>query len=225
MTAPSDFPSSTHVSPSPATILPTTTRRHFLALSAVATAATFALPALPARAIDLALTSELRFLQNVEFFQNQFFSRALRSGLIDPISPAEAKILLTIASEDSEQARWFRAARAQRGVMPSRANMPSSITDPNFQMGTNYASREKFLASAITIKSTAVGAFHGIVGKGGGADITQAVAALAGVQNRHLAMIKEMAGLNPFDTYVEAVAMDDASQTLSQFGFDTEAGI
>ena len=224
MTAPSDSPSPIHVSS------PATTRRHFLALSAVATAATataatFALPALPTRASDLALTSEMRFLQNAEFFQNQFFSRALRSGLIDPISPVEAKTLLTIANEDSEQARWFRAARAQRGLMPSRGNMPSSMTDPNFQMGTNYASREKFLASAITIKSTAVGAFHGIVGKGGKPDITQAIAALAGVQNRHLAMLKEMAGLDPFDTYVEAVAMDDASQTLSKFGFNTENGI
>lgn len=215
MTASPDSNFSTHSSAA-------TTRRHFLALSAVAGAAAIALPALPARALDLGLASELAFLENVQFFQNQFFARALRSGSIDPISPAEAKVLMTIAGEDSEQARWFRAARSQRGLAPARATMPSSITDPNFRMGTNYDSREKFFASAITIKSTAVGAFHGIVGKGEKADMTQAIAALAGVQNRHLAMIKELAGLNPFDTYVAAISVNDAGNTLSKFGFGTE---
>ena len=201
---------------------PATTRRHFLALGALAGAALVALPALPARASSLA--SELGFLQNAQFFQNQFFSRALSSGLIDPISPAEAKAVLTIAGEDGEQARWFRAARAQRALMPARATMPSSLTEPNFRMNTNYASREKFFASAITIKSTAVGAFHGLVGKSNEADITQAIAALAGVQNRHLAMLKEMAGLSPFDTFVEPISLQQASVTLSKFGFDLGAG-
>lgn len=206
-------------------VSPATTRRSFLALGAIAGAAAIVLPALPARALDLGLPSELKFLENMQFFQSQFFSRALRSGSVDPISPAEAKAVLTIASEDSEQARWFSALRAQRGLMPSRATMPSSLTEPNFKMKNNYASREKFFASAITIKATAVGAFHGIVNKGGSADTVQAIAALAGVQNRHLAMLREMAGLDPFDTYVEARSMKEADSTLSKFGFGTAVGI
>lgn len=199
-----------------------TTRRSFLALGAVTGAAVIVLPALPARALDLGLASELKFLENVQFFQNQFFSRALRSGLIDPLTPREGKALLTIATEDGDQARWFSAARAQRGLMPSRATMPSSMTEPNFQMNNNYASREKFFASAITIKSTAVGAFHGIVGKGGKADMVQAMAALAGVQNRHLAMLKEMARLSPFDNFVTPLSVQEVGKTLSKFGFGTE---
>ncbi len=216
-----EFPDLT-LSTEPNSVSPATTRRSFLALGAVAGAAAIALPALPARALDLGLASELKFLENVQFFQNQFFSRALRSGLIDPLTPGEGKALLTIATQDGDQARWFSAARAQRGLMPSRATMPSSQMEPNFQMNTNYASREKFFASAITIKSTAVGAFHGIVGKGGKADIVQAIAALAGVQNRHQAMLKEMAGLSPFDTYVTPLSVQEVGKTLSKFGFGTE---
>ena len=208
-----------------ASVAPATTRRHFLALGALAGAAVVALPALPAFARGGNPVFDLNFLQDVQFFQNQFFSRAVSSGLIDPLAPAEAKALLTIAQEDGEQARWFRAARMQRALAPSRATMPSSMTEPNFRMGTNYDSREKFFASAITIKSAAVGAFHGIVGAGGKADMTQAIAALAGVQNRHLAMIKEMAGLDPFDAFVEPISLQEASVTLSKFGFGMEAGI
>lgn len=219
-----EFPDLT-LSPDTNSVLPATSRRNFLALSAIAGAAAIVLPALPARALDLDLPSELKFLENMQFFQSQFFSRALRSGSVDPISPAEAKAVLTIASEDSEQARWFSALRAQRGLMPSRANMPSSLTEPNFKMKNNYASREKFFASAIAIKATAVGAFHGIVNKGGSAATVQAIAALAGVQNRHLALLREMAGLDPFDTYVEARSMNEAGNALSKFGFGTAVGI
>ena len=205
--------------------LPETTRRNFLALGAIAGAAALVLPALPARALDLGLPSELKFLQNAQFFQNQFFSRALQSGSIDAITPAEGAALMTIASEDSEQARWFRALRSKRAMMPSRATMPSSITDPNFNVSGNYGTREKFFDSAIAIKSTVVGAFHGIVGKGGDAETVQAIAALAGVQNRHLAMLREMAGLDPFDTYVKALSLQEAGKTLSKYGFGTEVGI
>ena len=204
---------------------PATTRRHFLALGAIAATAVVALPALPARALDLGLASQLKWLENAQFFQNQFFSRALRSGSIDPLSPTEARALLTIAQQDSEQARWFSALREQRGLLPSRTTMSASMTEPNFRMNTNYDSREKFFASAITIKSTAVGAFHGIVGSGGDANMTQAIAALAGVQNRHLAMLKEMAGLDPFETYVEALSLPEAGKTLSKFGFGSEVGV
>ena len=201
---------------------PDTTRRNFLALGALAGAAAIVLPALPARALDLGLASQLKFLENAGFFQNQFFARALRSGSIDPLTPAEGAILMTIAGEDSEQARWFRAVRAKRGLMPSRATMPSSITDPNFNVGGAYGNRAKFFDSALAIKSAVVGAFHGIVGKGGDAETVQAIAALAGVQNRHLAMLRELNGLDPFDTYVQALGLQEAGNTLSKYGFGTE---
>ena len=50
----------------------------------------------------------------------------------------------------------------------------------------------------------------------------QAIAALAGVQNRHLAMLNELAGKDPFVTYVEAMSLQDAGKALNKFGFGTE---
>lgn len=204
------------------------TRRNFLALGAVAGIAAVVLPALPARARDLGLeglAAPLRFLEAAQYFQGQFFSRALQSGSIDGISPADGKALLTIANQDNEQARWINAVRMQRGLMQGRMNMSSSLTEPNFAVGGAYGNRAKFFDSALAIKTAGVGAFHGIVGKGGTADMIQAVAALAGVQNRHLAMLREMAGVDPFDTYVKGISVREASNILSKYGFNTEAAI
>jgi len=220
-----EFPD--HLSSTPTPDAPSrfgATRRNLLALGAVAGVATIVLPVLPARAVDFGMASELKFLENANFFQHQFFSRALQSGTIDGISPAEGKAILTIANEDSEQARWISAVRAARGLMPMRNSASSSLTEPNFNVGSTYGTRQKFFDSALTIKATTVGAFHGIVGKGGKPDMVQAIAALAGVQNRHLAMLREMNGLDPFDTYVQAISMREAGNILSRYGFDTEVG-
>ena len=203
-------------------------RRNFLALGAVAGAAAILLPALPARALDLGLESlsaQLRFLEAMQYFQGQFFSRALQSGSIDGLTPANGKSLLTIANQDNEQARWINAVRTQRGLISYQGAAPSSLTEPNFAVSGAYGSRDKFFKSGLAIKTAAVGAFHGIVGKGGTADMVQAVASLAGVQNRHLAMMREMNGMDPFDTYVKGISLQEASKTLAKYGFDTEAAI
>ena len=220
-----EFPD--HTSPSATTdaLSPLdSTRRGFLALGVAAVGAALVLPALPARALDSGLASQLKFLENAQFFQHQFFSRALQSGSIDDLSPADGKMLLTIANQDSEQARWFNAVRANRGLMPARATLPSSLTEPNFTVAKTYGTRAKFFDSALAIKATTVGAFHGIVGRGGNAAMVQAIAALAGVQNRHLAILRAMNGADPFDTYVKAISLKEAGKTLSKYGFGTEVG-
>ena len=204
---------------------PDPTRRNLLALGAVAGAAAVLLPALPARAADAGLGAQLNFLQAAQYFSSQFFSRALQSGTIEDLSPAAGKTLLTIANQDNEQARWINAVRAQRGLMPARPNAPVSLTEPNFTVAGAYGDRARFFDSALAIKTASVGAFHGIVGQGGKADMVQAIAALAGVQNRHLAMLREVAGVDPFDTYVQAVSMREASKTLAKYGFKMGAAI
>ena len=197
-------------------------RRHLLLLGAVG-AAVLALPALPARALDLGMASELKFLENVQYLQNQFFSRALMSASLDDLSTSENAAIRVIANEDGEQARWFGMARRQAGLMPRSFNQPASLTEPTFSISaSSYAKREPFFQSAIAIKEAAIGAYHGLVGAGGKPEMVQALAALAGVQNRHAAMLKEMAGQDPFVTYVPALSLQEASQTLGKFGFGTE---
>ena len=134
--------------------------------------------------------------------------------------------LLTIAREDGEAARWFGMARSSRGLMPNRNTQAASMTQPTFFINAgNYADRAKFFDSALKIKESVVGAYHGIVGQGGPSDMIQALAAIAGAQNRHWAMLKEMDGRDPFVTYVPALSLQEAGKSLSKFGFGTEVGI
>lgn len=224
-----EFPDHTTSTPTSNDLSPLdSTRRNLLALGAIAGAAALVLPALPARALDSGLgglAAPLKFLEAAQYFQGQFFSRALQSGSIDGLAPADGKALLTIANQDNEQARWINAVRMQRGMTQGRANLPSSLTEPNFTVASAYGTRSKFFDSALAIKAASVGAFHGIVGKGGTAEMVQAVAALAGVQNRHLAVLREMAGVDPFDTYVTAISLQEASKTLGKYGFNMKDAI
>ena len=198
-------------------------RRGALALGVLAGAAALTLPKLPARALDLGLPSELKFLENAQYLQNQFFTRALATPGLDDLTPRDTVAIDTIAREDGEQARFFRIARARGGVLASAGTQPASLTAPTFTIGAgNFANRAKFLDSAIALKTASVGAYHGIVGQGGKPEIVQAIAALAGVQNRHLAILKELAGQDPFVTYVEAMPLQEAARALAGFGFGTE---
>lgn len=198
-------------------------RRGALLLGALAGAAALTLPRLPARALDLGTPSNLKFLENAQYLQNQFFSSALISTALNDLTPRDTVAIDTIAREDGEQARWFRLARARGGVLASVGTQAASLTAPTFTINAaNYANRAKFFDSAIALKTASVGAYHGIVGAGGPSEIVQAIAALAGVQNRHLAMLKELAGQDPFVTYVEAMPIQAAGNALGKFGFGTE---
>ena len=194
-----------------------------LALGAVAGVAALTLPRLGAQAIDLGTPSEMKFLENAAHLQNQFFSRALMSTALDDLTTRDTMTADTIAREDGEQARWFALARARGGLLNPRGTRPASLKAPTFTMSAaTYANRARFLDSAIALKTASVGAYHGIVGAGGRPEIVQAIAALAGVQNRHLAMLLELAGKDPFVTYVEPMSLRAAGNALGKFGFGTE---
>lgn len=215
-------------SPSPLTSASPTSdasisRRGALALGALAGAALLTLPRLPARAVDLGLPAELKFLESAQYLQNQFFARALMSTALDDLSARDSMTISTIAREDGEQARWFGLVRAGAGLRIANNTRPASRKAPSFTINAgNYANRDKFFESAIALKEASVGAYHGIVGAGGSPEIVQAIAALAGVQNRHLAMLCELAGRDPFVTYVKAMSLQEAGNALDKFGFGTE---
>ena len=214
-------------SPFPASAPPTSelalSRRGALALGALAGVAALTLPRLPARALNMGLASQMRFLENAQYLQNQFFTRALESPALDDLTPQDTSIISTIAREDGEQARWFRAARGRGGLLSSNSTLPASLTAPTFAISSSrYAKRDTFFESAIALKNATIGAYHGIVGAGGNPEIVQAIAALAGVQNRHVALLCELAGRDPFVTYVEPLSLQQAGSTLSKFGLGTE---
>ena len=74
------------------------------------------------------------------------------------------------------------------------------------------------------IKAIAVGAYHGMIMHTGTGEITQAVAALAGIEGRHAAALQEISGLNPLPSaFEEAMRPQVVMTKLSEYGFRGEA--
>lgn len=205
-----------------------TSRRDFLVLGALAGAALL-LPSLPASAaFGYGDTRHLRFLEELQNLQADFFTKAALSATNDGLSEREMNIFNLIAKQDAEQARWFAKARQRYGIAAFdksyTSNLSVSRVTPEYHYPRNtFQTRAEMFARAIEIKETAVGAFHGVVIRASDDKIVESVASLAGVQNRHLAALKELSGQNPLTAYVEATTPRAAANKLTAYKFKSEA--
>lgn len=203
-------------------------RRAVLAAGAL-TALALSLPALPARAaeINYSDTKALRFLQELTRLQSDFSLRAALSSPAAALPTRETDALNLIARQDNEVMRWFAAARGKYGVSafagPSTLNQASSrpLPQSRFNAGT-FTNREQIFARALEIKGLTVGAIHGAVGAAKDPQLVQALAAIGGVQGRHLAMLSELAGQPAFVAFETPLSMREVAGKLAPYGFNTE---
>ena len=213
-------------------LLPTETdltlsRRALLTAGAVA-AVVLSLPALPARAdFGYGDIQTLRFLEEVSRLQADFFQKAAISAPAEALPEHDSNTINLLARQDAEVARWFGAARGKYGVSafdgPASPNQASSRPIPEYRfLGDSFSNRDRILARAIEIKTLAVGAFHGAVGKARDPKLVQAFAALGGVQGRHLAMLSELTGKDPFVAFEKALSGAEVATKLAGYGFNAE---
>jgi hypothetical protein len=208
-------------------------RRTFLGLSVAASGAALTLLAAPARSMPDLLDNDdrraLRFLEELELLQTDFFYRAASSAAAYGMEERERSIINLIAEQDREQAAWFRAARAKLGVAEfGRTYTPNtSVSRPprTFMFSSEmFTTRTKLFPAAREIKSIAVAAYHGMVMRTDDGEITQAIAALAGIEGRHAAALQEISGVNPLPSaFEEALSPQVVLTKLAQHGFRGEA--
>ncbi|RYG62595.1 hypothetical protein EON80_22855 [bacterium] len=204
------------------------TRRNLLALGAAAGIA-LSLPALPARAVDFTYSDAkaIRFLLEVAQLEYDFFARASVSGTAEALDERESNALAWIAKQDAELVRWCNAAfdRTNMGAASTffTPNTSTSRPIPTYRFGLkSFEDRASLFASAISIKQIAVGAFHGVVGEAKAPDMIQAFASLAGVQGRHLGVLEELAGQNPFVVTESSLSRNEVAAQLEGYGFNRE---
>lgn len=202
-------------------------RRSLLAIGAVAGVA-LALPSLPARADAEAAYSDimaLRYLEEIARLQADFFTKAANSTTAEGIQEREINALNLIARQDGELSRWFRAARQRYKIGASSTfytpNTSTSRPMPVYRFGFGiFNTRSGLYSSAISIKETALGAFHDVVVNADSPDMIQAFAALAGVQGRHATMLRELAGQPPLVTFESTLSRSAVLQRFEAYGFD-----
>jgi len=208
-------------------------RRAFLGLSLAACGAALTLLAAPARSmpdlLDYSDRRALRFLEELQLLQTDFFYRAATAAAAGGMEERERSIISLIAQQDREQAAWFRLVRAKFGLAEfGRTFTPntSSSRPPRTFMFSNetFTTRVKLFPAARDIKTIAVGAYHGMVMHTKDGEITQALAALAGIQGRHAAALHEISGVNPLPSaFEEALSPQIVLTKLTPYGFQGEA--
>lgn len=208
---------------------PALSRRALLMMGAAAGVA-LTLPALPSRA-DTAPYSDvraLRFLEEIARMEADFFAKVANSTPAEGLQSRESSALSLIALQDAELARWFKAARGRYKLGAADTffspNQAISRPLPDYRFDLNaFASREGLYDAAIGLKETAVGAFHGVVGEADSPKMIQAFASLAGVQGRHLALLREMSGRDALVAFEPALSKSVAAEKLASYGFKREA--
>lgn len=214
--------------------LATASRRAFLRSGLVLGAATgvvLARSATSAHAFPLVYgdAQRLRFLEEIQALQTDFFRRAAQSATADGLQEREATALNVIAQEDGQQKRWTTIAlRKYGGAAFSMAplSQSSSKVPKTFNFGADvFNSRENLLKAAIQIKSIAVGVWTDAAGGANAAELSSALASLGGVQNRHLALLQEVSGQNALIAMVAPTTPRQALRALADYGFSTEVTI
>ena len=218
--------------PDEASILDSTaSRRAFLRsglLLGAATGVVLALPATPAHALKMTYgdAQRLRFLEEIQTLQADFFRRAAQSATADGLQEREMTALNVMAQEDGQQKRWCAIAmRKYGGAAFSMAptNQSSSKVPKTFNFGADvFNSRENLLKMAIELKTVAVGAWTHAAGEVYEAELSSALASLGGVQNRHLALLQEVSGQNALVTMAMPMLPRQTLRALADYGFTSE---
>lgn len=202
-------------------------RRAFLGRSALASAGvlalgTLSLPALPARALSFSPgdARTLQFLERVQTLQREFFLNAVASTTADGLREGEGSVLNLIANQDGEQMRWCKLAQTRfagaQNQMPS--TLPGGIPMNRFRFG-RMNTRDEMLREALSLKTTAAGIWTGAVAGAGNGELVSALASLAGVQNRHHAMLCDVLGETALMAYAPTLSLSEGRNELQRYGF------
>lgn len=165
----------------------------------------------------------INFAYELEELQTDFFERAAYSKGFSELSPRERSTINLIARQDREQFEKLDQLRSKLDVRGGGGfaypNASASKRPRTFNFGNSFDSRESLLRTAVEIKELAVASYHGAVDNVDRGNLTLA-AAIAGTDGRHLAVLREIAGLDPVPTSFE---MPQSAQVtgrlLGKYGF------
>lgn len=212
--------------------VPSPARRHLLALGAALGGAAFAGALFqPAHADLVASLGKviyldpivLNFAFELEELEADFFARALSAGGADKITGRQRNALSLIAAQDQEHFEQLGRIRDKLGYKPARhfesSNTEASRRPRVFHYG-DLGSGQELLATALDLKETALFAYHGAAGLINDASLLAAAVAIAGIEGRHAAVLRESMGLDPVPAPFEgALTAQVSGRKLSKYGF------
>ena len=208
-------------------------RRNFLGLGLAAGAAVLTFGASAGQADVLRSVKGLIYLDplvvnfafELEDLCKQFFQRASTSSAIDSLSPREKNAIYLIAREDQEHYDAIKKLRSRNGYKGAggleTTNAANTLQPGFFKFpGNAFKTRDGLMSTALDIKETALFAYHGavdLVAK----DTLKSAVAIAGVEGRHLAVLRELCGIDPVPSPFEgALSPDAVGRRLKKYNFN-----
>ena len=167
----------------------------------------------------------VNFAFEMEELESEFFRRAVYSDAYDALNEREKNAFNLIAMEDREHfeaigklrgKKNYKSAGGRETPNASASRRPGFFSFP----GSAFRSRDGLFNTALEIKETVLFAYHGavdIVAK----DTLMLAAAIAGVEGRHVAILRELNGMDPVPAPFETRMYPDAvGRKLSKYGFN-----
>lgn len=150
----------------------------------------------------------LNYAHEMEELEKDFFERALRSSAFNELEGRERSVFSFIAQQDKahfEALSMERERRGEKGATHFETRNASSSRPPRlfrYPRGV-FDDRQALLHEAVSLKENVVFAYHGAVDLVRDAKLLGPAAAIAGVEGRHLVVLRELAGLDPIPTSFE----------------------
>lgn len=209
------------------------TRRKLIAAGATACGAAALLAATPAHADVLDALKHFLYLDPIvlnyafemEELECDFFTRVIQSEVYPHLDAHERSVLSVIAMQDRSHFEALDMARNKYGykgathfeTMNAEASRrPRVFTYP----GNAFSSRDNILNNAIEIKQNVTWAYHGAVDLVRDPKLLAPAGAIAGVEGRHLVVLRELAGQDPVPTPFEGqVSPQVIGDRLAKYGF------
>ena len=164
------------------------------------------------------------FAFELEELEADFFEKATLSRGYNQLSSREQSVFNLIAQQDRAHFEVLDRVRDRQGERPrthfetpeaSGSREPSFYTFPNLAFENRY----DLLAEAVRIKENAVAGYHGAVPFIDPAHLKPAVA-IAGVEGRHLVVLREIAGMDPIPASFETASSPQVvGNHLARYGF------
>ena len=208
------------------------TRRQLLTMATATCGVTIASALFnPARADLVAKIGKLFYLDSIvlnfafemEELEMDLYTRLTRSKGYASLSGQEQNIITLMAAQDAEHYQILKAARDAFGYKDAgESETPNTFASrrPRMFHYPSLSTREDILNTALDVKETVLFGYHGAVGIVRSKKLLSTAAAIAGVEGRHAAVLRQVVGLKPSNAPFEgAYAAQQTGYKLAKYGF------
>ncbi len=164
----------------------------------------------------------LNFAFAIEELQSDFFSRVTRASGYNQLDVSQRSAFGLMGQQDEAHRQLLESLRPEfqarnagtfESLNTSESRRPRLFTYPAL------SSREQILKTALDIKENSLFTYHGAAALIGNKKLLSQAVAIAGVEGRHVAILRELVGLDPVPAPFEgAITAQAAGNYFARYG-------